>query len=77
LRSVPLAAPLDLDGDGLDDVFELFRPLYLNPLDPNDGPQAPETPTLSYPLESGRRIGLHVARTKFRADCGGRWTSAP
>jgi len=66
-----------LDEDGLDDLFELLRPLYLNPLDPNDSPQAPETPTLSYPLESGRRIGLHVARTKFRPIAADAGTSAP
>lgn len=32
----PLTQPLDVDGDGIDDVFELLRPAILNPLDPSD-----------------------------------------
>ncbi len=52
LREVPVADPLDSDGDGLDDVFELLRPLYLNPLNPNDGPVAPPTPTITYPTNA-------------------------
>jgi hypothetical protein len=30
--------PLDLDGDGVDDLFELLRPRYFNALDPTDVP---------------------------------------
>ncbi len=32
LQQVPLAQPLDSDGDGIDDVFELRNPAFLNPL---------------------------------------------
>ena len=52
LRAVPVAEPLDSDGDGLNDVYELLRPLYLNPLNPNDGPVAPPTPTITYPTNA-------------------------
>src|SRR5688500_10872977 len=37
VREVPVSEPLDSDGDGLDDVYELLRPLYLDPLNPDDG----------------------------------------
>jgi hypothetical protein len=33
---VPVSEPLDLDGDGIDDVFELRHPQALDPLDPSD-----------------------------------------
>ncbi|MHC1764253.1 MAG: hypothetical protein AB9869_08100 [Verrucomicrobiia bacterium] len=36
VRRVPLSEPLDLDGDGIDDVFELRHPQALDPLDPSD-----------------------------------------
>jgi hypothetical protein len=36
VRQVPLNLPLDTDGDGMDDVFELNYPGCLNPLDPSD-----------------------------------------
>jgi alpha-tubulin suppressor-like RCC1 family protein len=36
VRQVALDQPLDLDGDGIDDVYELQRPSFLNPLDPRD-----------------------------------------
>src|SRR5687767_1146491 len=52
LREVPVAEPLDSDGDGLDDVFELLRPLYLHPLNPHDGPIAPPTPIITYPTNA-------------------------
>jgi hypothetical protein len=52
LREIAVADPFDSDGDGLDDVFELLRPLYLNPLNPNDGPVAPPTPTITYPTNA-------------------------
>jgi hypothetical protein len=52
VRAVPVGDPLDSDGDGLDDVYELQRPLYLNPLNPNDGPVAPPTPTITYPTNA-------------------------
>ncbi len=32
----PVATPLDLDGDGIDDVYELGHPRCLDPLDPAD-----------------------------------------
>jgi hypothetical protein len=37
-RAIPFNkfAPLDMDGDGIDDVYELNRPGMLNPLDPSD-----------------------------------------
>ncbi|MDB6108253.1 MAG: hypothetical protein JWR69_3 [Pedosphaera sp.] len=33
---VPLTAPMDVDGDRIDDAYELSHPLCLNPLDPTD-----------------------------------------
>lgn len=36
VEAVSLTAPLDSDGDGMDDVFELTYPTCLNPLDPAD-----------------------------------------
>jgi hypothetical protein len=42
VRQVPLSAPLDTDGDGMDDVFELRHPAVLNPLDPADSAQDPD-----------------------------------
>src|SRR6185503_15077677 len=52
VQGVPVSQPLDSDGDGLDDVYELIRPLYLNPLNPGDGPTAPPTPTITYPTNA-------------------------
>jgi len=37
LREVPLAEPLDSDGDGIDDVYELRHRRFLNPLQSADG----------------------------------------
>ena len=59
VRGVPVATPLDSDGDGLDDVYELLRRLYLDPLNPNDGLKVPATPVISYPtnaLNGGRLL---------------------
>jgi hypothetical protein len=36
LENQPIGQPLDLDRDGIDDVYELLRPTILNPLDPAD-----------------------------------------
>ncbi|MBI3417215.1 MAG: Ig-like domain-containing protein [Verrucomicrobia bacterium] len=36
IRRVPRASPLDLDGDGIDDVYELSRPGLLSPLNGAD-----------------------------------------
>lgn len=36
LRRVPLNQPLDTDGDGVDDVYELRHPALFNPLDATD-----------------------------------------
>ncbi len=38
-RAIPFGkyAPLDTDGDGIDDVYELNNREFLNPLDPTDG----------------------------------------
>jgi hypothetical protein len=38
-RAIPYGkhAPLDSDGDGIDDVYELNNRTFLNPLDPTDG----------------------------------------
>lgn len=38
IRRVPREQPLDTDEDGADDVFELQRPRYFDPLDPADVP---------------------------------------
>ncbi|MBI2926985.1 MAG: hypothetical protein HYY24_14920 [Verrucomicrobia bacterium] len=37
VEEVPLTAPNDSDGDGIDDLFELRHPRALNPLNPADG----------------------------------------
>jgi hypothetical protein len=42
LRRVPLDAPLDTDGDGIDDVWELHRPGILDALDPTDAVRDPD-----------------------------------
>jgi hypothetical protein len=39
LAQQPVQSPLDLDLDGMDDVFELNHPRALNPLDPGDATQ--------------------------------------
>jgi hypothetical protein len=36
VRQVPLGDPLDVDGDGIDDVYELRHPSLLDPLNPAD-----------------------------------------
>ncbi len=36
VRAVPLTQPLDLDGDGIDDVYELRHRAFLDPLNPAD-----------------------------------------
>ena len=36
IRAVPLAQPLDSDADGIDDVYELRHPRFLNPFNPAD-----------------------------------------
>jgi hypothetical protein len=36
VRQVPQNLPLDSDADGLDDVYELLRPTFLDPVDPTD-----------------------------------------
>jgi subtilisin family serine protease len=36
LLAVPLERPVDVDGDGIDDLYEFNRPTILDPLDPND-----------------------------------------
>jgi len=39
IERVPSDTPLDLDSDGIDDVYELNRPHFLDPLDARDGPR--------------------------------------
>lgn len=36
VQRVPVDSPLDTDGDGIDDHYELLHPAFLNPLDPAD-----------------------------------------
>lgn len=36
LQQVPLTAPVDSDGDGIDDLYELEHPEFLDPTDPRD-----------------------------------------
>ena len=36
IRAVPFAQPLDLDGDGIDDGYELSHRTFLNPFNPAD-----------------------------------------
>lgn len=36
IRAVPFAQPLDLDGDGIDDAYELRHRIFLNPFNPAD-----------------------------------------
>ena len=52
VHEVAVAQPLDTDADGLDDVYELLRPTYLNPLDASDGSKPPPTPTIFYPTNA-------------------------
>lgn len=55
IKRVPLAQPLDTDGDGLDDVFELGRAGVLNPRDPTDAlTQIRETSPVHEELEVAR-----------------------
>lgn len=42
LEAQPLGAPLDVDGDGIDDVYELQHPTILNPLLVSDALQDPD-----------------------------------
>jgi concanavalin A-like lectin/glucanase superfamily protein/thrombospondin type 3 repeat protein len=42
-----LDQPLDSDGDGIDDVYELRHPEMLNPLTPSDGEEDPDLDGLS------------------------------
>ena len=35
-RNIPLEMPQDMDADGIDDVFELLRAAFLDPLEPSD-----------------------------------------
>ena len=42
LHRLPLNAPADTDGDGIDDVWELERPGVLDPLDPTDAALDPD-----------------------------------
>ena len=46
LRQVPLDQPLDLDADGIDDVYELSHQDFLNPLNPADANES-FTPSLT------------------------------
>ncbi len=39
IRAVPRTQPLDLDGDGIDDYYELRHAAFLNPLNPADAAQ--------------------------------------
>src|SRR5262249_54891011 len=39
IRAVPRTQPLDLDGDGIDDYYELRHAAFLNPLDAADAAQ--------------------------------------
>ena len=36
IRNIPLEMPQDMDADGIDDVFELLRAAFLDPLEPSD-----------------------------------------
>lgn len=45
---VPRDTPLDLDDDGIDDVYELQRPGFLNPLDAADAGLDPDNNGLSH-----------------------------
>ena len=39
VMQVPVSQPMDFDNDGIHDVFELQRPLFLDPFDPFDAQQ--------------------------------------
>ncbi|MFN0069753.1 MAG: hypothetical protein ACKVYV_19215 [Limisphaerales bacterium] len=47
VQRVPVDAPLDSDGDGIDDLYELLRPTFLNPLDATDAPRDFDGDTVS------------------------------
>lgn len=42
IQAVPRLSPLDADGDGIDDLWELERSTQLNPLDPADASTDPD-----------------------------------
>lgn len=62
LQQVPLAAPLDLDGDGIDDVTELSFGNLLNPLNPADGLADPDGDGVSTAAE------IRAGRNPFGAE---------
>jgi len=62
VRQVPVNESLDLDGDGMHDLFELRHRLILNPLDPLDGVQKPDSDARNNKEERRRPLcrGDHV-----------------
>jgi len=51
LRAVPVMTPLDLDGDGMDDIYELSRRPQLDPLNRRDAGLDPDGDLLSNAVE--------------------------
>lgn len=47
IHKVPLAAPVDTDGDGIDDLYELAFPGILDPLNAADGEEDPDKDDLT------------------------------
>jgi alpha-tubulin suppressor-like RCC1 family protein len=64
IRAVPRAQPLDLDGDGIDDFFELRHATLLNPLNPADA--ALDSDFDGYSNLAEYRAGTDLARLTVR-----------
>lgn len=56
VRSASVFTPLDTDGDGIDDIYELLRPGILDPLDPSDADLDPDGNGLNHLQEYLRAI---------------------
>ncbi len=77
VQSVPIDRPLDIDGDGLSDVYELTHPEYFHPLNRQDGEfdynrngvsDAEDLKSGVNPLTSGRSL------MALQMKIGDRWT---
>ena len=53
IRKIPLVLPMDTDGDGIDDLYEVARPNILNPLNAADGGRDPDSDDLTNAEEYG------------------------
>lgn len=63
IRKAPLAAPLDTDGDSIDDLFEMRLPTVLSPLNSADGNEDPDNDDLTNAEEYALGTNLEAADT--------------